>query len=451
MPNGISGTGRSVDDVDRGAEEEHVLEKGSIGSEIQQEKEMVGSEGPVGGLDLDARHASVSERRDDNPRSESELFRKHADELNRLSIAGLGSAMEDLGLLSNRSEKESNDVVVATFASLDMGKKNYLCPYEFATLYEKATMPTLVDVLRAGHPALVERLQRAFVTWATFGKRSRAGEKETCGVMMGSQSFIKLLRDTHVARSVEDVHHFDVVFAKVKERGASKISFAQFVDGLRLVAEGGHCELDLMKLATRICDATPSVNAAESPPRKPGLARLEVSPAKTSPAKRPIRIDLVAASGRDTLFAVFESYARFGSGKRPSGVTNGSTLRLSSHQFSKLARESRLLSRAVTAEKLDVIFTSCRSNRTSRDQPRGLSFEEFLASLTRIAEEEGVMPEYISNKVRHRSGAGPMINSPTLAGGSSYFIRLHDDARAHCGVYGRNARRWSDGDSTSFH
>lgn len=440
--------GGSGDDVRCDAQEEHRLEVQSDISKTIQQKETAGSEGAVGGLDLDARNASVSGRRGDlvGDKPESELFRKHADELDRLSIAGLGSAMEDLGLLSNRSEKESNDVVVATFASLDTGKKNFLSPDEFSTLYEKATMPTLADALRKQQPALVERLQRAFVTWATFGKRHR--DEEIGGVVMASPSFIKLLRDTSVARSVEDVHHFDVVFAKVKERGASKISFAQFVDALRLVVEGDHCDLDLMALVTRICDAKPSVNAAESPPRKPGLAWQEVGSAKSSPAKRSIQIDLLATPGHDALFAVFESYARFGNGKRDSA--SDSTPHLSSQQFSKLARESKLISRAVSAQKLDVIFASCRSNKTCRERPRGLSFDEFLACLNRIAKEEGVMPDYIINKVRRRMDAGPMINSPNLTSSSPCFVRLHDDARAHCGVYGRKARRWSDADAPPF-
>ena len=442
---GISENCRSGDEARCDVEEEQGI-GGACTGESGQEKETSSNEGAVGGVDLGARNPSVSERCGDlaGDRPESELFRKHADELDRLSIAGLGSAMEDLGLLSNRSEKESNDVVVATFATLDAGKKNFLSRDEFATLYEKAKMPTLEDALRKEQPALVERLQRAFVTWATFGKRHRTDEEEIGGVLMGSPSFIKLLRDTRVVRSVEDVHHFDVVFAKVKERGAGKLSFAQFVDGLRLVAEGGHCDLDLMALLTRICDATPSVNAVESPPRKPGPARQGVDSTKTSPARRSIQIDVLATPGHDTLFAVFESYARFGSGKRDAA--NGQPPRLSSQQFSKLARESKLISRAVTAQKLDVIFTSCRSNKTCRDRPRGLSFDEFSACLTRVAKEEGVMPDYIVNKVRRRMDAGPMINSPTLTSSSPCFVRLHDDARAHCGVYGRKARRWSDAD-----
>ena len=431
---------RSRDDVRCDVEEEHGLEIDSIGSEKEREKKKgtVGSDAVVGGLELDAEGRPVSERDVAGDRPAFELFRRHADDMDRLSIAGLGSAMEDLGLLSNRSEKESDDVVVATFASLDAGKKNFLSPDEFATLYDKAHMPTLADALRKEHPMLVERLQRAFKTWATFGKRRGHGEEE---VVMGSPSFIKLLRDTRVVRSVEDMQSFDVVFAKVKERGASKITFAQFVDGLRLVADDDQCDLDLMTLVTRICDATPSVNASESPPRKPGLARQEFDSTRTSPARRSIQIDVLATPGHDALYAVFESYARFGSGKR--GATNGPTPRLSSQQFSKLARESKLETRAVTSQKLDVIFASCRSNKTCRDRPRGLSFDEFQACLTRIAKEEGVMPAYIVNKVRRRMDAGPMINSPTLTSSSPLFVRLHDDARSHCGVYGRNARRCS--------
>ena len=378
----------------------------------------------------------------------STLFSKHADELQRLSIAGLGSAMEDLGLLSNRSEKESNDVVVATFAALDTDKKNYLSSSEFATLYEKAKMPTLADVLREEHPALVERLQRAFVTWATFGKGNKSSQKDPLRVMMGSPSFIKLLRDAHVARSVEDVHHFDVAFAKVKERGASKVSFAQFVDGLRLVSEGDHCDLDLMSLVNRICEAAPSVNAAPSPRKKldddrvDGFDKDSTHSSKTPLAMRSIHIDVVATSNNDSLLAVFESYARFGLGKRDA-TTSGTILRLSSQQFAKLARESKLISRHVTAQKLDVIFASCKMNKTPKDRSRGLTFDEFVTSLSCIAKEEGVMPDYIMNKVRSRMDRGPMINSPALTS-PGHFIRLHDDEQACCGVYGRRARRWSD-------
>ena len=40
--------------------------------------------------------------------------------------------------------------------------------------------------------------------------------------------------------------------------------------------------------------------------------------------------------------------------------------RLSSQQFSKLARECGLVTRAVSAQKLDVFFASCKSKRTPR-------------------------------------------------------------------------------------
>ena len=396
------------------------------------------------------------------------LFKKHADPLqpDRLSIAGLSSAMDDLGLLSCRSEKESQDVVVATFATLDVERKNYLTSDEFGTLYEKATMPTLADVLREEDPRLVERLELVYVKFATFGKRDRsssvgvdsvgAPEKEDGGnnenenekahastssqqILMGTPAFVKLLRDADVVRHSDDIHHFDVIFAKVKERGASKISFAQFVDALRLIADSR--EGDLTDLVARICDAVPSMNLTprESPRKDATTAptsRASTASTKGSPTKRPIHIDVMAVSSVDDLQDVFAKYARFGKRDANREANNkAGDLRLSSQQFSKLARESGLVTRAVSIQKLDVMFASCKSKTTPRTL--GISFDEFLVALQLVAKSEGVMVDYIMNKVRSRTDVQPSINSPALLQSPAGFVRLHDDERAHCGMYGR--------------
>ena len=388
------------------------------------------------------------------------LFKKHADQLDRLSIAGLSSAMDDLGLLSHRSEKESQDVVVATFATLDADKKNYLSADEFATLYDKAVLPTLADVLRKEHPEMVERLEGAFVKFATFGKRDRASsvslgsvlgddaeivapgdsERET-KMLMGTPAFIKLLRDADLVKTSDDTHRFDVIFAKVKERGASKITFAQFVDALRLIAEGDTCGLDLMTLLARISEAAPSMNLTpRASPRK------DASTTSSSPPKgRPIHIDITAVSSSDGLRDVFTKYARFGTGganrRMPQTTPTPKPAvetRLSSQQFSKLARECGLVTRAVSAQKLDVFFASCKSKRTPRTL--GISYNEFCAALELVAKEEGVMTDYVVNKVRGHADTAPVINSPALLQSPAGFVRLHDDERAHCGMYGRRLK-----------
>ena len=459
---------REVDRLEQQVEEEEEdcgrSEEGEEGEE-ERASSSLRSEEDEGEL------GKLGELAEPGPPSHVPLFKKHADQLDRLSIAGLSSAMDDLGLLSHRSEKESQDVVVATFATLDADKKNYLSADEFATLYDKAVLPTLADVLRKEHPEMVERLEGAFVKFATFGKRDRASSvslgsvllgddadnvapgdivSSETKILMGTPAFVKLLRDADLVKTSDDTHRFDVIFAKVKERGASKITFAQFVDALRLIAEkaeGDTCGLDLMTLVARISEAAPSMNLTpRASPRKDASSTTSSSPTKG----RPIHIDITAVSISDGLREVFTKYARFGTGganrrKVPQTTPTPTSkpavqpeTRLSSQQFSKLARECGLVTRAVSTQKLDVFFASCKSKRTPRTS--GISYNEFCAALELVAKEEGVMTDYVVNKVRGHADTAPVINSPALLQSPAGFVRLHDDERAHCGMYGRRLK-----------
>jgi hypothetical protein len=383
------------------------------------------------------------------------LFKKHCDALDRLSIGGLSCAMDDLGLLSNRSDKESQDVVVATFVGLDSDKKNYLNAEQFSTLYDKATRPTLLDDLKQENAELVALLGKAFVLWATFGagKGRLLGDSNDISslstteqiniaskVQMSSSSFIKLLKDANLVTSTEDITHADLVFAKVKERGSMKITFGQFVDGINLIAmnlDATHG--NLMGVAARIAGARPSVNVTPPSPKRlnSGCGHRDFNRASkcSSSSKNEIHIDVVATGSSDELRVVFEQYARFGKAAARKDARDSHSspcdLRLSSQQFSKLARECGILSRLVTIQQLDVIFAKVKKPRTL-----GLRFDEFLTALQLVAKREAVLPQYVMKKVGRTMNRAPQINSPRLAGRTD-FVRLHDDEQNHCGVYGR--------------
>jgi hypothetical protein len=152
--------------------------------------------------------------------------------------------MSHLGLLNGRSPAESNALVVSAFSSADTDKDNALNLQEFTSYFNLATAPRTVDVLKAEHPEDMIALRQAFVNWASFGSGNRtsgAGSSSNSGsssrVQLGSAHWLKICRDTGlVGRGALNPTDADLIFAKVKPRGLSKINFGHFVDALGAVA-----------------------------------------------------------------------------------------------------------------------------------------------------------------------------------------------------------------------
>ena len=403
----------------------------------------------------------------------------------RIEIDELSACMKDLGLLKGRSEGESRDIVVATFAGLDSGKKNYLNLDEFSEFWKKAKAPKLKDVVFQESPELGRGLYDAFLQWCMFGSgstprptgespSSRARKKNA--EIMGSSHWMKLCRDTGLIGKKNGIPstECDLVFAKVKTRGARKISFAQFMDALGIVAS--KLDTTIIDVARRIVEKNgPSVNGTvvstprflpQSSPRVTPTANTTASIFKNDNSiskktkkgtSEPQGSPMIRASSTsqdveaprahemefnsEQLLHVYGQYARFGQGRRSSfgngkdDATPSLKLPMDSKQFCKLCRECGLTSKKINSVKIDLIFTKARSSKQL-----SLHFEDFLVALSMIAGEEGVDESEMYARVC--KSTGPQLNlscsspSPTNNNNNNY-VRLHDDPRTQCGVYGR--------------
>lgn len=400
----------------------------------------------------------------------------------RIEIDELSACMKDLGLLKGRSEGESRDIVVATFAGLDSGKKNYLNLDEFSEFWKKAKAPKLKDVVFQESPELGRGLYDAFVQWCMFGggstprptgeSPSTRGPKKNVEIM-GSSHWMKLCRDTGLIGKKNGIAstECDLVFAKVKARGARKISFAQFMDALGIIAS--KMDTTVVDVARRIVETNgPSVNGTvvstprflpqsmSTPTTNTGASSIfkdnnikktkHLGESQGSPMIRASSTSQDVEAPRahemdfnsEQLLHVYGQYARFGQGRRSSsgnGKDNATPMMkmpMDSKQFCKLCRECGLISKKINSVKIDLIFTKARSSKRL-----SLHFEDFLVALSMIAGEEGVDEAEIYARVCQSTG--PQLNlscsspSPTNKNNSKNYIRLHDDPRTQCGVYGR--------------
>ncbi|KAJ1458588.1 hypothetical protein M885DRAFT_614437 [Pelagophyceae sp. CCMP2097] len=101
------------------------------------------------------------------------------------------------------------------------------------------------------------------------------------------------------------------------------------------------------------------------------------SPKRSSPRLGLAATALVAAPARRGLADVFEMYCRWGSGS----VAPNREARLNSHNFMKMMRDARLVTRQLTPIVLDLVF----SRHTARGHERTISFETFEDVLVECA------------------------------------------------------------------
>ncbi len=165
--------------------------------------------------------------------------------------------MADLGLLAGRSQAESSAMVVSAFTSADADTRdNALDLAEFTIYYQKATAPRLADILKGENPEEMAALRAAFGEWAAFGARDA---RAAAG--LGTAHWMKLCRDTGLVgpRGLTPTEA-DLVFARVKPRGAQRISFFHFVDALGLVGQrlGAPDTMDIVRRV--ISSAGPALN-----------------------------------------------------------------------------------------------------------------------------------------------------------------------------------------------
>lgn len=108
-----------------------------------------------------------------------------------------------------------------------------------------------------------------------------------------------------------------------------------------------------------------------------------------------------------SLSQVFISYA-------PKGEIDGKS-------FSKLAKDTKLLDKKLTATDVDLIFAKCKSIRT-------MTFEQFEKALEACAKKKGISIEAVHSLVCQ---AGKIHFDGTKAD----YVKFHDDKNLYTGVH----------------
>eukprot|EP00916_Digyalum_oweni_P003533 GHVL01006356.1.p2 GENE.GHVL01006356.1~~GHVL01006356.1.p2 ORF type:complete len:145 (+),score=31.29 GHVL01006356.1:96-530(+) len=73
---------------------------------------------------------------------------------------------------------------------------------------------------------------------------------------MEGRDFVKLCKTAKVVDSKCTATDVDLIFAKIKPKGGRKISFNEFYEGLRLIAEKK--KVDLETVTQKVCKASPT-------------------------------------------------------------------------------------------------------------------------------------------------------------------------------------------------
>ncbi|CAK0783737.1 hypothetical protein CVIRNUC_006936 [Coccomyxa viridis] len=123
---------------------------------------------------------------------------------------------------------------------------------------------------------------------------------------------------------------------------------------------------------------------------------------------------LEPAAEKDLLKA-FCSFASFGAREH--------TEEMDGAKFAKLCRDSKLLSRTVTASDADLFFAKVKTKGA-----RKINFQQFVDALSLIAAKKGISLGEAADTV-------VAANGPCVSGTKADYVKFHDDKSTYTGVY----------------
>ncbi|KAI7843588.1 hypothetical protein COHA_002830 [Chlorella ohadii] len=303
-----------------------------------------------------------------------------------IEVDELKALLRDLGLLQGKGPDEAHAFVAQQFALADRkSRDNKLDEAEFAAYFAKVTAPKLVDSLAAEAPQELAQLRRVFGAYATFGatRASAGGDSELDGAR-----WIKLCKETKLIGRGLTPTDCDLMFAKVKERSARKITFEQFLDALDLVAA---------KKGQPLAAVVGQVAGTEGPALH-GTTKTE------SVRFHDDTSTYTGVYARRASQDTFVAFASFGHGSSPQ--PGKATAEMESKQFIKLCRDARLIDRRLTQTACDLAFTKVKTMGA-----RKISFKQFRKALELLAAEKGIAKEDLFAQVA--ACAGPTLNCIT--------------------------------------
>ncbi|KAK3269479.1 hypothetical protein CYMTET_22081 [Cymbomonas tetramitiformis] len=162
----------------------------------------------------------------------------------------LTDVLADLGALKDVPKPSIGSFVIDMFGKIDLDKDSHINYQEFSLFYKAAVRDNQTKA--AGKVDTGSPLQDVFVTFASYGAKAGTRAKE-----MEGKNFAKFSKDCGLLHKKKlTPTDIDLIFAKIKTKGARKINFDEFCRGLSLCAD---------KLGTPYEQVVESVTSAEGP------------------------------------------------------------------------------------------------------------------------------------------------------------------------------------------
>ncbi|BDA41253.1 probable tubulin polymerization-promoting protein family member 3 at C-terminar half [Coccomyxa sp. Obi] len=168
-----------------------------------------------------------------------------------LSAEEFRCVLSDLGVLDGiASGQQQDERATQQFRQADTDRDGSISFKEFvAYCHGNSASRARLDLRSTLGPSAERDLQKVFCSFASFGGRQHVEEME------GSK-FAKLCRDSKLLSKAFTASDVDLYFAKVKTKGARRITFSQFVEALALIAA---------KTGGSLADVASAVLAADGP------------------------------------------------------------------------------------------------------------------------------------------------------------------------------------------
>jgi len=143
----------------------------------------------------------------------------------------LTACLEDLGLMKDIPKASFGSFVIEMFGRVDTNSDSHINFQEFAEFYNNSVRE--MQIKASGKAEKGTPLHASFITFANYGAKSGSKAEE-----MEGKNFLKFFKDTGLMHKKKLTStDIDIIFSKVKAKGARKISFEEFARGLTLVAE----------------------------------------------------------------------------------------------------------------------------------------------------------------------------------------------------------------------
>ncbi|GBF90596.1 hypothetical protein Rsub_03168 [Raphidocelis subcapitata] len=154
-----------------------------------------------------------------------------ADKSGAIELPELHRVLADLGMLEGKTPREAAACAENHMRAADAAGAGKLGRDAFARWCGTLVMNKARQHLRFKMGLQAEEdLRNVFVAFSSFGCREEVRE-------MDGKAFIKLARDTELLGGALTPTEVDLIFARVKSKGARRVGFEQFLTALSAVAE----------------------------------------------------------------------------------------------------------------------------------------------------------------------------------------------------------------------